>query len=276
MNIFLETSYRVILRRFVEERKSIDGKFNFQAIAEATRIPKSYFSKVTTEKAHFSADQLFVVCELLGFTQKQSRYLTTLMEWERSVHMKRRSILSQEIQDMRDEALDSKEHLKAKPESLDETSLREYYIDPLHQVVHICLSISRYQSDPQKLANDLAISVSELRQIIERLERLGVIEQHNGRIRTVIKNIHLSRSSPAYKPWRNQLKLLCMEQLNRYPRKEVYSFSVTFSATERVREQIKGEFLEMLKSIEERVQNSKQEQAYQMSFDLFSWTTNKQ
>jgi uncharacterized protein (TIGR02147 family) len=275
MNIFSESNYRQILREVVEERKSIDGKFNFQAIGESTRIPKSYISKVTTEKAHFNCDQLCAICEYLGFNEIQIRYMMLLLELERCTQKKRKDILSRDVGAIRDKALDSTEHIKAKSDKLSDESLRDYYIDPLNQIVHICLSIPRYQKEPQRLAADLRLSLTELRVIIERLEALNVIEHSNGKIKTIVKSIHLPKSSPAYKPWRNQLKLLCMDRLNRDARADDYSFSVTFSATPKTRNKIKSEFLDLLKRVEETAQNSDLEESYQMSFDLFSWTERK-
>ncbi len=275
MNIFSESNYRQILREVVEERKSIDGKFNFQAIGESTRIPKSYISKVTTEKAHFNCDQLCAICEFLGFNEIQMRYMMLLLELERCTQKRRKDILSKDINAIRDKALDSTEHLKAKADKMNDESLRDYYIDPLNQIVHICLSIPRYQRDPQRLAADLRLSLTELRLIIERLETLQIIEHNNGKIKTILKSVHLPKSSPAYKPWRNQLKLLCMDRLNRDSRPDDYSFSVTFSAASKTRNKIKSEFLDLLKRVEESVQNSDQEESYQMSFDLFSWTEKK-
>lgn len=272
MNIFLESNYHVILKKIVEERKRIDPKFNFQAIAEATRIPKSYLSKVAHEKAHFSADQLFLVGEHLGLNEKQLRYMQLLLELARSGVKKRREQLEKEIQALRDRALDSREHLQAKPESLGEDGLRDYYLDPLNQLVHICLSIPRYQTDATKLAADLGIPVAELRGVIERLEALGVIEHVNGRYKSLLKGIHLPKTSPVFKPWRNQLKLLCLDRLSRRPEKSDYSFSVCFSATDKVRDRIKGDFLELLKKAEAEVGGARQEGAYQMSFELFAWT----
>jgi hypothetical protein len=198
-----------------------------------------------------------------------------LLELERCSQKKRQDILSRDVSAIRDKALDSTEHIKAKSDKLSDQSLRDYYIDPLHQIVHICLSIPRYQKEPQYLAADLRLSLTELRVIIERLEALNVIEHSNGKIKTILKSIHLPKSSPAYKPWRNQLKLLCMDRLNRDASSEDYSFSVTFSATAKTRNKIKSKFLDLLKQVEETVQNSDQEESYQMSFDLFSWTEKK-
>ena len=275
MNIFAESNYRQILREVVEERKSIDGKFNFQSIGEVTRIPKSYISKVTTEKAHFNCDQLCAVCEYLGFTETQLRYMMLLLELERCAQKKWKDILTRDLNIIRDKAMDSTEHIKAKADQVGEQSLRDYYIDPMNQIVHICLSIPRYQREPQRLAADLRLSPAELRMVIERLEALNIIENVNGKIKTVVKSIHLPKLSPVYKPWRNQLKLLCLDRLNRDARTDDYSFSVTFSATSRARDKIKSEFLDLLKKVEDTVQTSDQVETYQMSFDLFSWTEKK-
>ena len=78
--------------------------------------------------------------------------------------------------------------------------------------------------------------------------------------------------SPVFRPWRNQLKLLCLDRLSRRGQKSDYSFSVCFSATDKVRDRIKGDFLELLKRVEAEVGAARQEEAYQMSFELFAWT----
>lgn len=271
MNIFLESSYQSILRKVVEERKNSDSKFNFQAIAEATRIPKSYLSKVTTGKAHFSGDQLYSVCAFLGFSEMQMHYTSLLLELERSTLKARKQLIQRDLTAIKDQALDSREHIKARSGNLSDQELSEYYMDPMNQIVHICLSIPRYQSDPLKLSIDLGIPMTEMRTIIDKLEAFGVIERKNREIRTVVKSIHLPRTSSVFRSWRTQQKLLCTERLNRFPQSDDYSFSVTFSASEKVRDKIRVDFLELLKRSEGLVQESKQEDVYQMNFDLFSW-----
>ena len=142
-----ESNYRQIIREVVEERKSIDGKINFQAIGESTRIPKSYISKVTTEKAHFNCDQLCAICEYLGFNEIQIRYMMLLLELERCTQKKHKYILSKDVSAIRNKVLDSAKYISAKSDKLSDESLRDYYIDPLNQIVHICLSIPRYQKE---------------------------------------------------------------------------------------------------------------------------------
>ena len=53
---------------------------------------------------------------------------------------------------------------------------------------------------------------------------------------------------------------------------QAYSFAVMFSADEDARREIQSRFLAFLKSVEELVGGARQEDAYQMSFELFPWT----
>jgi hypothetical protein len=99
-----------------------------------------------------------------------------------------------------------------------------------------------------------------------------MIEYCSDKIRVVIDGIYLPKTSPAYKPWRNQLKLLCMERLNRIPHDRDYSLSATFSANAKIRDKIKAEFLDLIKKSQALTEGTKLEDTYQMSFDLFSWT----
>lgn len=272
MNIFIESHYPTVLKKMVDERKNLDSKFTFQAIAEKTKIPKSYISKVVNGRAHFNADQLFLVCQHLDFDERQTRYMLLLLEIDRCCVKSRRDSLQNEIQAFREMMLDSKNHLKANSDSLPAEVLRDYYSDPINQIVHISLTIPQFQSDLRRLASDLSISPDELGEIITRIERMGLIEQKNHKIRPIIDNVHLPKTSPTYKPWRNQLKLMCLERLNRRSHRHDYSFSVTFSASEKSREKIHAEFLQFLKQTETIVAGSKRETTYQLNFDLFPWT----
>lgn len=272
MDIFSESDYRIILRRSVEEKKEMDTNTNFQFLAEKTRIPKSYISKVVTGKAHFNADQLYSICELLDFDQDKIEYLSLLLEEERSTCLSRKRILKEKIKEIRTKNMDSKKHLKADDRSLDARKLTDYYIDPLNQVVHICLSLAKYQRDPKRLAQDLYYPVEEIMKVLKRLESMEIIAWRDGRYETLIKKIHLSQDNSIYGAWRNQTKLVSLERLGRFPKKEDYSFSVSFSSNEECRLKIQSAFLEFLQKVETWVDGSKLEEAYQLNFDLFTWT----
>ena len=135
----------------------------------------------------------------------------------------------------------------------------------------ISLSSPRYQKNFNQLAHDLNIPKMKLSNILATLESLGIIEHKNGKYRSLIKNIHLPKESPIFSHWRNQLRIMSLERLNRGFDHNDYSFSVVFSSTPAVRTVIQSGFLQFLKDVESKVNSSEQEESYQMNFDLFSW-----
>lgn len=273
MNIYEELDYRAILRKVVKERKRNDPKCNFQRLAESARLPKSYLSKVVHGEADLSQDQLYLVNGFLAFTAQESEYMGLLLEYARCGLSKRKTELKQKIESIRRQNLETKEHIRASPAPLQLPLLSEYYLDPHMQIVHICLSIERYACDLKSLAADLRLHLSRVTSVVDRLEKLGIIERDEaGQIKLLVTSIHLPKESQLFDAWRNQIRLSCLKHMEGLPRDEVYSFSVTFSATPEVRQKIHLRFLDYLKSLEELVSQAPCEKAYQLNFDVFPWT----
>lgn len=273
MNVFTETDYRKILKTAVSERKKIAPKCNFQHLADAMRVQKSYLSRVVNGSANLSPDQLFLVCEYFEFDEKQRDYVFLLLEYARCGSKKYREAVLGKIRRIQARYLETKEHLKAKSVTGNSSGSETYYLDPLHQIVHIALSIARYQSDLALLAHDLRIPVERLLSAVQKLEQLGIISREkNGAIKTLVKNVHLPRTSPVYTSWRNQLKLISMQQLQNLGPSDSYSFAVVFSADIATRRLIQSRFLEFLKEVEEMVGKASNKNVFQLNFDLFNWT----
>ena len=155
---------------------------------------------------------------------------------------------------------------------MSDADLMAYYLDPLIQIIHISLSIPRYQTDQLLLANDLRVPSPKLLGIINRLEHMQLIVRTKSAIKLLVESLHLPKESPVYKAWRNQLKLQAMNRLEIVTDHKAYSFSVVFSGNEAIRKEIQGRFLNLLKGVEKLVGEGPQEDVYQMSFELFPWT----
>lgn len=72
-------------------------------------------------------------------------------------------------------------------------------------------------------------------------------------------------------PHQSLMRMRSLARLQELPAEKRYSFSVTFSTSERIREQIQQKFLALLKEIEPLVKGGASENAYQINFDLFPW-----
>jgi hypothetical protein len=101
---------------------------------------------------------------------------------------------------------------------------------------------------------------------------MGLIERQGNALIHKETNLHLPQTSPLYRAWRNQLKLLTIHKLNANASdSHTYSFATIFTATESVKKKIHKGFLELLSEVESEVKNSPAKGLFQMSFDLFSW-----
>ena len=101
---------------------------------------------------------------------------------------------------------------------------------------------------------------------------MGVIRRDGEKLEVLSHDLHLPRDSSVYVPWKTQLGMMGLQRLQQVSPENSYSFSVAFSADGRTREKIQAMFLALLKEIQPVVKDAKAEEAFQMNFDLFSWT----
>lgn len=277
MNIFSQTSYRDALQAIVKERKQLDRAFGFHALADAARIQRPYLSKVMKGTAHLNTDQLFLISTFLKLTTDECDYLQLLLDHERTIVAERKSQLAKKIKILADRHNDIAAHLRAKaidPRDAAD-SLTDYYLDPLNQVVHIAISIDYFSKNPLALAAELSIPGAQLHAIVATLERLGLAYREGSRLRPREPSTHLSKHAPVYRAARNQNKLLSTVRINQLSPDEVFSFSTIFSADMPTRKDIDQRFLEFLKSCQGTVSEAPAHQVYQMSFDVFPWTSSR-
>ena len=272
VNIFEEIDYRKTISKLVMEKKQLDSRVNFQRLAEAMRVQKSYLSNVLKGRAELSSDQLFLASEYLALDSEQRHYLTLLLEYGRSGLQIRKAGLLEEIKAIQKNKRESKAHLKAEKISPMSEDLTMYYLDPMNQLIHVALTIKRYQRDLSLLAHDLEIKTVRVQRIVTFLEKMGILERHPGKpIRLNLEHIHLPRENAIFPAWRNQLRQLSLGRLLKLDSDEAYSFSVTFSANEDTFELVRGKFLKLLREIEGPVGQASAEGLYHLAFDLFPW-----
>ncbi len=84
MSIYSYLEYRPALAERLVRQKNQPGGVTMAKLAEKIPVQPSYLTNVVKERAHFNADQLHTLCELLGYTAEEIRYLTLLLEHERS------------------------------------------------------------------------------------------------------------------------------------------------------------------------------------------------
>lgn len=272
MNIFKYLNYREILTELIEERRKGDRRWSFQGLAEAIRVPKSYMSRVVHGDADLSHDQLYLACEYFDLTRDEAHYLDVLLQYERCGLESRKALLREVMVKLQRRFLDPGRVLKNEINEGRIPLQTEYYLNPLHQIVHSALTIPQFQKNVASLASTLQLSRERLNDAIHKLERMGLCERNGDEARSIDLSVHLPKDSPIAAAWQNQLRLMSMQRMQSLPREEFFSYSVVFSADRLMDNDIRQKFLAFLSAIQSDSHDRPNEKVYQLNFDLVPWT----
>lgn len=273
MNIFDETDLRQIITSLVQEARSKGLGMTFERLSKAARVQKAHITNVLKGRAFFQSDQLYLICKELKLSQQETKYLLLLLEHERSVVSERKAELAKEIEKMQHEHLQTEKYIHAEiADAPLEKTFPRYYLDPVHQIVHIALSIDKFSQNPKLLEPILGIGHDRIVAVLGALESHGIIAQKSGRWTTIKKQVHLKRSSDLYSAWKMQLQNLGQGQIQLGTSEKSYGFAVVFSADEKARKRIQAKLLELITEIEPLVVKAPAQNVYQLSLDLLPWT----
>lgn len=272
--IFEEKSYKDALRSSLLLRKQNFGKtFNFQNMANACRVQKTYLSRVFNGDAHLNDDQLYLACEYLGFNEDETNYVSLLHQFERSVVVKKKDRLKKQILRIRANKLATENHLRAKPTQAESELMARYYLDPNLQLVHMFLGIARYRKQPDLIRDQLKISEEDFQSTLSTLQQMDLVSLENGSYQVKNEHLHLSQQSPIFSAYRKLLRLKAMERIDQLTSSDSYTFSVFFTASEDTKTMLQKKMLALLEQAEQEVREiSEPEHVYQMNFDLLRWS----
>ena len=202
--IYKYLEYRNFIREFVEKKKRFGDKITYESLANSLRIQKSYLSKVLSGKARLSSDQAYLLAKFLKLDNEELEYFNLLIELDSTSLEIRKKEISKKIEAIQNKKNRPKEHLNS-DKIFNDPDTSKYYFDPLHQLIHVALTIKEFQKEPEKLLKSLNISKERLNHVLTNLEKMQVISIHNKKVEVLIDNVHLDEDSYIYWPWKNQL-----------------------------------------------------------------------
>ena len=274
MNVYNHLNYKDFLRlALIEKRKHVSASFTYSRMAKVCGIQKTYLSRVlNSDASHLSEDQLFQAGTYLGLTKDENKYLQLLRTYQKSDVLSFKAELKSEIDSIRTLNERSESHLAV--ETIESSvDLSSYYLDPNVMITHIFLAVERFRKDLKALALQLHYSDEYLSQILSKLEQMKLIKLTDSGYVLLKEDTHLPIDSPLYYPYRFMQRVKTLERIQRLNQEKTYNFSVVFSADEGTRKKIKGKFLELLEFAGKAANGAKNEEVYQMNFDLFDWST---
>lgn len=268
--IYKYLEYREYIRDFIEKKKRLGDKITYESLANSLRIQKSYLSKVLSGRARLSSDQAYLLTKFLKLDNEGLEYFNLLIELDSTSLEVRKIEISKKIEAIQQKKNRPKEHLNS-DKIFNEPDTSKYYFDPLHQLIHIALTIKEFQKEPEKILKRLNISKERFNTVLTNLEKMQIIAINEKKIDILVDNVHLDEDSNIYWPWKNQLGDLIKRRLQYENKKEDISFSATFSCDKNTFLTIRENFFKMLEETQISVSRSESKRMYQLNFDLFNW-----
>lgn len=270
--IYEFNDYQNYLKNYVETQKKLGNSITYQQLADSMRMQKSYFSKIMAGNANLNLEQGYLLAKKLKLSLEEKEYLYLLIEHQRVSLKELQEELKKKIQQAQTQKTQTAEYIEQN-RSLDlaQTEIQKYYLFAETQLIHLGLSIPKFQKDPSSLIKLLNISHRQFEDTIKTLRELKLIDVQGDKIKILKSGLYLPPDSPFFPQWSTQFKLKGIEQLKLLEDKDKYSFTASFSGSDEDKEQIKLEYLKLLKRIEKIVKKSKAKHLYQIQFDLFKW-----
>lgn len=273
MNLFTENEYRSLLKSVLLDKKARFGcVFTFEKMAGACKLQRTYLSAVLAGKGHLNSDQVYLACGFLELKDDEYRYVSLLHERERSIVKSRRAVLGREIDELRQQALQTDAYVTSKPiVAPNNEVLMDFYLDLNAQLTHMFLTIKHFRRDPERIRNALNLDTMVFREVMAKIERAGLIKTTGKTIEVMRDDFHLPAAHSLYPNYRMQMRLKALEHMQTRPKDDHYSFSVVYSANETSRNQIRARFMELIDWAQTLTQNEDPAHVYQINFDLLRW-----
>ncbi len=271
MNIYEHQCYIAVINSYIDIIKSTGRKITYQKLAQEIGVQKPYFSKVMSKQTNLSQDQLYKICQYLQIKDEKYRYMTLLLEKERTGVEKRKKELSKEIAHYQSKFIQTKSYLEASIIEEQTQTINDYYLTAYAQIIHIAFSISKFSKKPEELRKELNLSQERFQSVISILLENEIIQYKDERYTSTRKSLHLSPDSTIFQAWLGQMRALSAQRNLQIDKSQKYNFSVVFSSDENAYKEIKTKFMKFISTIEKSVKKSENQQVYQLNFDLHEW-----
>jgi uncharacterized protein (TIGR02147 family) len=269
MNIFEFTEYKPLIKTVISLKKGEGVNLTNKELAQKIPIQATYLSKFFNDPhSHLKDETLFRLGKILDFNNEECDFLLMLKHYETSESPEHKEYLFQKINDRRREACGDKlgEADKIAFESM-------YLLNPKCMLVQMALNISLYRENPRLLCQPIKLSINQLIEILDLLEKNKFIVRGEDPLEVTTVNLpkfHI-KSDQLMRTHQYLVKSLIPGKLQEVPENEKKSFLVTLNLDEKAYKQCLERFDVFLEELKKINRESNAEGVYQISFDLFKW-----
>jgi len=267
INIFEYQNYRLYLKDFYLEQKSVKKGFSYRYFSQKTGINSSAFLYYIIEgKRNLTKATISKFSQAINFTKEEAEYFENLVYFNQAQTITEKT-------DYYNKIINIRRPIDIKRIDIDRY---EYYRTWYHSVIREVVTFSHFKDDYAKLGALLqpAISAKEAKESILLLEKLGFIERDDDGLYHQTDTQIYTHPKPieAYIIEKFQMEMLglALKSYNLVPLHDRMSSSTTFSISQETFELIKKKTRELRREVADlALLDASPERAYQLTINLF-------
>jgi hypothetical protein len=152
-------------------------------------------------------------------------------------------------------------------------ALAAYYSDTLGPIVHRAMHVAAWRKNPRALAERLGLPLERIARALDNLERGGFVRQTPKGYEVIEGDIHLAPESALSTLHSALFRMRALERRQAVnaeakPAKDLF-FTATFAATDALRLELKGAFLETIERLAPKIRRADADDVFHLNFDLF-------
>jgi len=224
--------------------------------------------------ANLTNDQAYLLALQVCASEEEKDYFYLLIEYAQTSIQKRKKDLEKKIQVLQRERYVTADSLSISDLTFNNDDVQnEYFNNPYIALVHIFLTIPKYQINVKLIAQELNLDLVELQNILKLLEKIRLISKVNANYYQVLKeHIQIKDRGNLVRSHQLLTHSIALSRMATLNLKQRYGISVSFSTDTKSIELCRQILIKAVHEISEIALKSKPESVHQLMIDFFPWS----
>ncbi|HWU43812.1 MAG TPA: TIGR02147 family protein, partial [Bdellovibrio sp.] len=242
------------------------GRGERKRLADFLGCQPGFISLVFSGKSDFSLEHGIQLCEFLHLNDEEKNYLILLLQKDRAGSVILRRHFEIQIKAIQKDRKEIKSRITTTRSLTTEEQL-QYYEGWIFTAIHMCTLVPRLRT-PAAMKDYLNLPTTQIKDALETLLKLGLVNQQSGQYFSTQKRIHLGEKGLTLKKHHSNWRLQSINSLDRKQSDELHYTSI-MSISKSAAEEIKQIILKSIQDCEPVIKAAKDECVVALAVDLF-------